>query len=201
MKSLSCGLMICAMGLMLASPRLSAAQEGIVIRDAGPPIPYRVTNNDAGPTDLESAINNGNILNAHYYPGLNFYSRANYRDAKNQMDYVIARPTYIEKNPKASQILSVAYFIRGSIYFRHASGLGRLNLAKNDLEESIKLNSGNYLARLELARLTATLNQKPEAITMLDELLKAPLTANLRQEAQTDLQALKAGTFKPVTSE
>ena len=36
---------------------------------------------------------------------------------------------------------------------------------------------------------------------MLDELLKAPLTANLRQEAQTDLQALKAGTFKPVTSE
>jgi tetratricopeptide repeat protein len=195
-------LILSAIGLLLTGSPLSlAAQDGIVIRNDGKFVPTQPTNVDAGPTDPSAQVNTGNILNNHYYPGLNLYSRANYKYAKEEMDYVIARPQYIEKNPNQGQILSVAYFIRGSVYFRHASGLGRLALAKSDFEQALKWNPQNHLARLELARLVATLDQQAEAISMLTDLLKGQLTANLRQEAENDLQSLKSGKFKAVTTE
>jgi hypothetical protein len=195
-------LILFAIGLLLpGSAYPVAAQDPIVIHNKGENIPPKTTTFDMGPTDPSAQVNVGNILNVHYFLGINLYAQANYRYAKNEMDYVIARPSYFEKNPRQAQILSTAHFIRGSIYFRHASGLERLSLAKSDFEESIKWNSENHLARLELARLLATLGQKPDAISMLTELLTAKLNPKLRQEAETDLASLKAGTFKAVTSD
>jgi len=195
-------LILSVLGLLLAgSPRPLAAQNDITITNMGKYQPLQKTNIDSGPTDPASNVNTGDILNHHYFPGLNFYAQFNYRNAKEEMDYVIARPQYIENNPKRGQILSVAHFVRGSIYFRHASGVGRLTLAKGDFEQSLKWNPENHLARLELARLVATLDQKTEAVSMLNDLLTRKLTASLRQEAENDLQSIQSGKFKAVTSE
>ena len=196
------GLILSVIGAIMAGHAGTlVAQDGIVINNVGVIVPKQQTTFDVGPTDPSAQINTGNILNAHYFPGINFYSRANYKYAKEEMDYVIARPEYIEKNPKRGEIMSIAHFIRGSVYFRHASGLGRLGLARTDFEQSIKWNPENQLARLELARLVATLDQKESAISMLTELQKAKLKPELQQEVAKDLESLKSGKFKPVTSE
>ena len=202
MKHMRQGLIIFALGLLVASGASTAtAQDGIVVQNVGKIVPYQPTKFEAGSTDASAQINTGDILNYHYFPGINLYSQGMYRDAKEQMDYVIARPHYIERNPKRAEILSISHFIRGNIYFRHSSGLGRLALAKGDFEDSIKWNSENHLARLELARLVATLNQQGEAIAMLSDLQKAKLKPELRQEVDADLEALKSGKFKAVKSE
>jgi hypothetical protein len=195
-------LILSVMGLIVAASAWAVtAQEGIVVHNKGRYVPKQNTTFDLGPTDPASQVNTGDILNIHYFPGITFYSQGNYKYAKDEMDYVIGRPQFFENNPRKREILSIAHFIRGSAYFRHASGLGRLTLARSDFEHSIEWNPENHLARLELARLVATLDQKAAAIAMLTELQQAKLTPELRLEVEKDLAALKAGTFKAVTSE
>ncbi len=172
-----------------------AQTDGIVIRNEGRVIPYRRANTPAGPTDPASAVNVGDILNLHYYPGLKFYVAGNYASAKNEMDYVIARPHYIEKNPRRDQLLSIAYYVRGMIYSHHASGMGRYARALADFQEAVKLNVGNHLARLELAKMLTAAGQTDEAVSRLNELLeeKPPLPAGIADEARRELEKIKSG--------
>jgi len=178
----------------IGSPIDSSAQPGqIVIRNEGRVIPYQATNYPAGPTDATSAVNVGNILNAHYYPGVKFYVSGNYAYAKNELDYVLARPQYIENNPRRNELLSTAYYIRGMIYFHHASGTGRYVLARNDFDEAIKLNAANHLAQLELAKMMALAGQKDEAVAKLNRLLDEKPTAKVAEDAKKELDRITSG--------
>jgi hypothetical protein len=172
----------------------STAQTGrIVIRNEGRFIPHRITNYPAGPTDPASAVNIGNILNAHYYPGLTFYTLRNYADAKSEMDYVLARPQYIENNPRRNELMSTAHYIRGAIYFHHALGPGRSVLAWNDFEAAIKWNPSNQLAQIELARMMAVTGQKDEAIAKLKQLLSEKPTPTVAEEVGRELDRIMTG--------
>src|SRR5688572_6218504 len=78
----------------------------IEIVDTGTYVPYTSTHFDAGPAT-------GDILNAHYFPAMNFYNAGRYKDAEEQFSYVILRPTYIQENPRQAEFLSTSYYLRG----------------------------------------------------------------------------------------
>jgi tetratricopeptide (TPR) repeat protein len=110
-------------------------------------------------------------LNAHYFPGLLDYKNGNYRGAKNQMDYFLARPQYTKENPRQAEFFSNGHYIRGIIYFYHTSGRGRYIYAKKDFEQSIRWNPKNYAAYLQLSRVLSKAGQKKQAIAVLYKLL------------------------------
>src|SRR5262249_45293673 len=172
----------------------SPAQTGpLVIRNEGRILPYQVTHYPAGPTHAAAAVNVGNILNAHYYPGVKYYLSGNYAYAKNEMDYVLARPQYIENHPRRQEYLSNAYYIRGMIYFHHASGAGKYVLARSDFDEAIKLNAANHPAQLELARMMARAGQRDEAVAKLNRLLDEGPAAKGAGGAEKGLDQVTAG--------
>src|SRR5438270_217775 len=79
----------------------------------------------------------GNMLNAHYFPAIDFYSGGRYKEAEPQLTYVIDRPRYLEANSRQAEFMSTAYYLRGMIYFYHAAGVGRLSIAKQDFEAAL----------------------------------------------------------------
>jgi tetratricopeptide (TPR) repeat protein len=138
-------------------------------------LPYAErTNIDAGPAT-------GNILNAHYFPGLIDYQRGNYRGAKSQMDYFLARPQYTQMNPRQREFFSHGYYIRGMIYLYHASGYGRFVLAKKDFEQSIRWDVKNYASHLQLSRVMYAVGLKDKAIDILQNLLKINSDAEIEK--------------------
>jgi tetratricopeptide (TPR) repeat protein len=123
-----------------------------------------MTNFDAGP-----AV--GNMLNAHYFPGLMDYGNGRFDYAEIQMNYVVDRPYYLEQNPRQKEFLSTAHYIRGMIYLYHATGVGRHRLARADFEAAIQWNSNNYIAYLELSRVYSELDLKDLSISIVRRLL------------------------------
>src|SRR5262245_4409852 len=101
-------------------------------------VPYTRTSFDAGP-----AV--GDMLNAHYFPGINFYLARRYSNALEEFTYVIDRPHYLDGNLKQGEFLSTASYLRGMIYLYHGSGVGRHSLAKADFENALNWNSANHL--------------------------------------------------------
>ena len=175
-------------------PMDGTAQTGeIVVSNEGKYIPYERTSYPEGPTDPASGVNVGDILNAHYYPGLKFYVHANYKYAKNEMDYFLERPQYIEKHPRRAQFLSIGHYIRGMILYHHASGMGRYALARRDFEEAIRWNAANHLAQLELAKMMAAAGQKDEAISTLNRLLGEKPAEKVAEDVKKELEKITSG--------
>lgn len=149
-----------------------------------------------GMTKFDAGPDTGSILNAHYFPGLLDYTRGNYRGTLIEMDYCIARPQYIEVNPRGSQYLSVAHYIRGIIYVYHASGDGRFAKAKYDFEQAIQRDQSNYYAYLELARVHTVLGSKERAAAVFQQLLKLNPPEELAQQARQQLANPKSESTK-----
>jgi tetratricopeptide (TPR) repeat protein len=136
----------------------------------------------------------GDMLNAHYFPGLQDYGNGRYDYAEVQMSYVVDRPKYLEKNPRRGEFLSSAHYIRGMIYFYHAEGLGRLRLAKTDFEEAIKWNPKNFVAYLELSRLYYKLDKNDAAIEIVNRLLGLNPDKTITEQAHDELKRLGVET-------
>jgi tetratricopeptide (TPR) repeat protein len=149
------------------------------------------TNMNVGPTDPSSAVNNGNILNAHFFPGLLDYSRGNYISSLSQMDYFINRPSYIMKNPNQPKFFSMAHYTRGRIFFYHASGYGRYAQAIKEFEEAIRWDPKNHYAYLELSRVHASVSSKEQASVILQRLLELQPSEELIKQAKKELDSLK----------
>jgi len=143
-------------------------------------------------THIDGGPAAGDMLNGHYFPGLQDYSKGNYRGAANQMDYVIGGDRYLVKNPRKNEYISNAYYIRGMIYFYHASGGRRFVLAKEDFENSIRRNPKNYLSYLELSRVLSSLELRAEATSVLQRLLELQLGEQVAQQARVELTRLQS---------
>src|SRR5215475_776572 len=100
----------------LEPTRTQVDRSYIEILNGGKPIPYQPTLF----TELELGPNVGQILNAHYFPGVNFYKHGNYVNANDQLGYVLTRPSYLDGNPNQAQYLSTAAYMRGMIFLYHA---------------------------------------------------------------------------------
>jgi tetratricopeptide (TPR) repeat protein len=157
----------------------------IEIVNTGKFLPYIRTQLDAGPAT-------GDILNAHYFPGLNFYNGGRYKEAEEQFSYVILRPGYLEENPRQAGFLSTSYYLRGMIYAHHAKGVGRQSMARNDFENALKWNSRNYIVFLELSRLYSGLGFREQAVSILRDLLDRRPEEEIVRHAQRDLDTLQS---------
>jgi tetratricopeptide (TPR) repeat protein len=165
----------------------SAAQDvlvSITIIDTGPPMVSTPTEYDAGP-----AV--GDMLNAHYFPGINLFNAGRYNYARGELTYVIQRPHYLEGNPKRAEYVSTALYLRGMIYLYHAEGIGKHDLAKADFEAAIKWNPNNHLAYLELSRVYSDLGFATPALKIIDHLLKLKPDQRIADEASAELDRLK----------
>jgi tetratricopeptide (TPR) repeat protein len=171
---------------VVTAPTLVGA-EGIVIHNRARLIPRtQKTHIDPGGPVV------GDILNNHYFPGLMDYHKGQYQGAVTQMDYMIVNQRYTSRHPRQAEILSNAHYIRGMVYFYHASGRGRHVLAKKDFEESIRWNPKNYLTYIELSRLLSEISLKEEAISVLKRLLELQPEENVVRQAKKELSQLQA---------
>ena len=138
----------------------------------------------------------GQILNAHYFPGLIDYSKGNYRHTMQQLDYVLARPQYISMNPRQGELLSHGHYVRGMIILYHASGTGKLVRAKADFEQAIRWNANNHLPYFELSRLLSMAGLKEQATQVIHELLDKQPSEEIAQKARNELKLLQSGVRK-----
>lgn len=173
-----------AIVLWVASVLPASAQfRGVKIINTGVSV-YKKTNFDTGPCV-------GEILNAHYFPGLEFYRTGFFTQAMNEMNYTLDRPSYTDGNPRQGEFLGNAHFIRGMIYFHHASGVGKLVMAKNEFEQAIRRYPKHYDARLELARIWSAVGQKERAIAVLKKLLELNPDEGVARTATEELKLLE----------
>jgi tetratricopeptide (TPR) repeat protein len=135
---------------------------------------------------------NGQILSFHYVPAMRNYQSGRYREAFSDLGYVIDRPDYISANPNRAYYLSTAYYARGMILLYHAEGVGRLNMAKSDLEAAIKWDEKNYAAHLELARLFLQAGLPAEAAARLRYLIDISPNKDVAEEAKHELAKLSS---------
>jgi tetratricopeptide (TPR) repeat protein len=175
-------------------PRFSAGTAQIdsfkiLITTEGDYIPYEPTHY----TDLGPQV--GDILNAHYFPAIRFYEGGRYKDAYDQLTYVLDRPTYINGNPGQITYLTAAYYLRGMILFYHTSGAGHLTLARQDFETAIQLNDRSYPAYLELSRLFSRAGLNEQAVATLQRLIELEPDKDTLHTAETELGSL-AGKSK-----
>lgn len=137
-------------------------------------------------------VNGGNILNAHYAPGLMDYSNGNYKSAVFQMSYFLRHPEHTRRNPRQAELFSHAHYIRGMVYAYHAFGSKRYQLAKKDFESSIQWNPKNYTSYLELARVLTRVQLIDLATSVLHRLLELNPEEAIAQQAKKDLGLLQA---------
>jgi len=156
-------------------------------------VPYQETYFDAGPVT-------GNILNAHYFPGINLYNSGRYTRAEQECSYVLLRPQYTSAHPKQNEFMSVSYYLRGMIYFYHARGVGHYTAAKDDFEAALKWNPQNHIVYIELARLYASLGFQEQALSLLRHVLQLMPDKIISDEARKQLDAYtKASSSSSVT--
>jgi tetratricopeptide (TPR) repeat protein len=162
-------------------------RSGITIVSTGKDPGYGITNYDVGP---EGA---GGIVNNHYFPAIRQYNGGSYSEAEANLSYLVERPNYIpDVNPRKAQFISNAYYLRGTIYFYHAVGVGRQTLAKSDFEAAIKWNPNNSLAYLELSRVYSSLEIYDQAISIIEHLLERKPEQEVAEHAKADLEKLKS---------
>ena len=171
--------------LMSATLRAQSAEDrtSLVIENSTNGIPTRMTHYNVGPET-------GSILNAHFFPAILYYSAGRYLDAEDNLSYVIDRPYYIEQNPRRREFLSTAYYMRGMIYFHHASGPGKLALAKADFESALAQNPNNFEVYMELSRVLVSVGAKPDAVSVLNRLLERKPEQSIAVEARAELEKL-----------
>jgi tetratricopeptide (TPR) repeat protein len=145
----------------------------------------------ARPTNINAGTDVGGILNAHYFPGLIDYKNGNYVGAKNQMDYFLDRPHYTKENPRQAEFFSNGHYIRGIIYFYHASGRGKYIYAKKDFEQSIRWNPKNYAAYLQLSRVLSKIGEKKQAVSILYTLIDSKPKEEIIQLFKKEISTIK----------
>jgi hypothetical protein len=162
--------------------RTQVERGNIEVLNSGKPVPYQPT------TFTELGPQVGEILNAHYFPAVNYYIHANYVNANDQLSYVLMRPSYLDGNPNQAQYLSTAYYMRGMIFLYHANGVGRLTLAREDFAAAISWNPRNYPAYLELSAVFSTFGLKDQAAAILRSLIDLNPDPDVRAAAEAKLQ-------------
>ncbi|PYS03588.1 MAG: hypothetical protein DMG15_02155 [Acidobacteria bacterium] len=145
-------------------------------------VPYQETYFEAGPVT-------GNILNAHYFPGINLYNSGRYTRAEQEFNYVLLRPQYMSAHPRQNEFMSMSYYLRGMIYFYHARGVGHYTAAKDDFEAALKWNPQSHIVYIELARLYAVLGFREQAVSLLRHLLQSTPDKMISDEARKQLDA------------
>lgn len=143
----------------------------------------KVTDFDAGPVV-------GEMLNSHYFPGLQDYGNGRYDYAEYQMTFVISRARYLDQNPRRGEYLSMATYVRGMIFFYHASGVARFRLARADFESAIEWNPMNFRAYLELSRVYSELGLKDPAVSIIRRLLALNPDKSTAEQARMELKKL-----------
>jgi hypothetical protein len=143
------------------------------------------------PTEINGGPAVGDMLNNHYFPGLQDYAAGMYSYAVGQMTFVINHPVALDGNPNGPMYYSTAHYIRGMVYLHHATGVGRHRLAKADFEAAIKWYPKNYMGYIELARLYSQLELKAQALAVLHLLLSLGPDAATAAIAQRELKALE----------
>jgi tetratricopeptide (TPR) repeat protein len=156
-----------------------------IVNNGGPPSSYETQRFDAGPSL-------GSILEAHFFPGLDHYNAGRYAYAQIEMAYVVARPTYLDENPRGKEFLSTSHYLLGMIYIYHANGLGRRNVAREHFEKAIQLNPRNYLAYVELARVFAELRITKHASEIIQRLLELNPPEAIAAQARDELNKLSS---------
>jgi tetratricopeptide (TPR) repeat protein len=172
---------ISASGLIQVA--VAAQNEIRIINDTNKP--------KSGKTQLDTGPCVGGILNAHYYPGIQDYMNGQYQGAISQMDYVLARPKYTSMHPEQAILFSKGHYIRGMIYFYHASGVGRHAMAIKDFSLSLRWNPENNAARLELGRVYAAVGEKEKASEVFNDLLARKPDLDIAKAATTGLEAVR----------
>ena len=147
-----------------------------------------------GKTEFNGGYSSGDILNNHYFPGILYYRHGNYEKSKSELDYFINRPHYTQMNPRQAEFFSTAHYLRGRIYFYHASGSGRQLLAKDDFEKSIQWNPDNHLSYIELSRLWIDIGNREAGFSVLKRLLELNPEDKISQQAKSILNSRKKRT-------
>ena len=154
----------------------------------------QVTNINGGPVV-------GNMLNAHYFPGINLYNGGRYKEAEAEFTYVITRPHYLSENRRRPEYLSTSYYLRGMIYAYHAKGLGHQSMAQEDFEAALQWNPRNYVVFLELSYLYSGLGFQVEATSILRQLLDLKPDDEIVRQAQAELDKLAHKAFEPISKQ
>ena len=92
----------------------------------------------------------------------------------------------LEKAEQLGKVDSVAYTIWGKILIEK----GLIEDAVERLEEAVKLNNNNLLARYNLAIAAMKNNQRDLASNILHEISRAPIESPIKEEAETALREL-----------
>jgi tetratricopeptide (TPR) repeat protein len=173
------------------------SQNEIEIHNAKPGLVSKPTTNlNEGSIEPQYSINLGNILNAHFFPGLLDYSEGNYSSALGQMQYFIERPLYTKNHPQHLKFLSIAHYICGMIHLYYDFGYRRHDRAKENFEKSLQLDSENHLAYLGFSRLLSAVEQKDQAIYILQHLLELKPKEDIAQQAKKELILLQSKKSK-----
>lgn len=176
-------LMISPISMLVQNAQAQQRYPGIDIAN----LSHKLAN---GRTRLNTGPCVGDIINVHFYPGLLDYLDGSYDYAVGQLDYFIDRPQYTEMNPKQNKYMSIAHFIRGSIFLNHANGIGRYQLAIHDFEASIHWDPHNYQSYLKLAAAYQKITITESAIKTLKSLLSLHPSGIISEEASTMLEKL-----------
>jgi tetratricopeptide (TPR) repeat protein len=173
----------------------ASAEPQATITEGAIRVPNRGDGTGATPrTRIEAGPSVGDILNNHFFPGLEDFRRGNYRYALEQMNYFVERPQYTSNNPKQSEFMSTAYYVRGSIYLDHADGTGRLALALKDFHAALRWQPENDPALFAIARVFLTMDRRAEAIKALELLLSKNPQDPLAAAAKDMLHKLTSPT-------
>jgi len=159
----------------------------IVIINTGQPIPYAPTSVDAGPAT-------GGMLNAHFFPGINFYNAGRYANAEAELGYVAGRRHYLEGNSRREEFMSTANYLLGMIYMYHAEGVGRRNIAETYFDRAIAWNPSNYTAYIELSRIFTELRLPERARGILQRLLDLNPPDDIAKQARDEMSRLSNKT-------
>ena len=143
----------------------------------------------------------GNMLNAHYFPGINLYNGGRYKEAEAEFTYVITRPHYLSENRRRPEYLSTSYYLRGMIYAYHAKGLGHQSVAQEDFEAALQWNPRNYVVFLELSYLYSGLGFQVEATSILRQLLDLKPDDEIVRQAQAELDKLAHKASEPISKQ
>jgi tetratricopeptide (TPR) repeat protein len=158
---------------------------GIVVRNS------KVGVDMAPPAHYETGPTWGNILNNHFFPGMQNFATGQFAYAKAELDYFLARPEYTAMNPQQGKFMSLGHYIRGMIYLYHASGVGRHARAIQDFRSAIEWDAQNYLSRLELAHALTAVGNTREAINVLQAMLKMELSPDILAQVREDMGKLQ----------
>jgi tetratricopeptide (TPR) repeat protein len=189
--------LILFLGISLLGFDQTFSQNEIEIHNAKPGLGSKpMTNLTVGPTEPQYGINIGNILNAHFFPGLLDYSEGNYSSALAQMQYFIERQLYTKNHPQHLKFLSTAHYICGMIHLYYDFGYGRYDRAKENFEKSIQVDPENHLAYLGISRVLSAVEMKEQAIYILQHLLELKPKEDIAQQAKKELILLQSKKSK-----